>query len=65
MSGLLTAEQVAERLGVSKQHVYGMMDRQQIPYVRIPGKNPNTCNRRIDPADLERWIAEHKTSVAA
>ena len=63
MTSLLTAEQVSERLGVSKQHVYGMMDRGQIPYVRIPGKSENSCARRVDPADLERWIAEHKTAA--
>ena len=61
---LLTASQVALRLGVSKEHVYGMMDRRQIPYVRIPGRSPNSCSRRIDAADLERWIAEHKTVAA-
>lgn len=61
---LLTAAQVAERLGVSTTHVYGMMDRQQIPYVRIPGRSPKSSARRVDAADLDRWIAQHKTVAA-
>jgi excisionase family DNA binding protein len=63
MSSLLTAEQVADRLGVSKQHVYGMMERNQIPHVRIPGRSPDKCSRRVDPDDLARWIAERKTAA--
>ena len=58
---LLPAAEVATILGVSKQHVYGMMDRGQLPYVRVPGKSEHASLRRVDPQDLDRWIDAHKT----
>lgn len=60
---LLTAAQVAQRLGMSKSHVLRMLDNNQIPYVRIPGRSTNSFSRRVDPADLDKWIADHKTAA--
>jgi excisionase family DNA binding protein len=52
---LLTVPQAAAQLGVQPQYVYDLTRRGELVPVRF-GKYV-----RIDPADLARWVARHKT----
>lgn len=54
---LLSAEQVAERLGVNKDTVWLWMRSGQIPYVQVSRKL-----RRIDEADLDAFLASRKVT---
>ena len=47
---LLSAPQVAQRLGVSTQRVYGLVRMKMLPVVRI-GRDV-----RFDGAEIEAWI---------
>lgn len=60
MNKLLKPKEVGQILGMSASHVYKLMERGELPYVRIPGRSPRYATRRIDPSDLERWIESHK-----
>lgn len=53
MPDLLTVEEAAERLRLSRGFLYQLIRRGEIPTVKI-GKA-----RRIRPADLERFITAH------
>jgi excisionase family DNA binding protein len=50
---LMTADDVRQRLGISRTCVYRMLAAGTIPSVRV-GRL-----RRVRPADLEQFIAEH------
>jgi excisionase family DNA binding protein len=52
---LLTAEEVANVLGVSRSKAYTMMRLKEIPTVTI-GKNVRVCKR-----DLEMFIEDNRT----
>ena len=54
---LLTAEQVAEILNISKSQIYHMMQRGEIPSVRIGG------SVRVRPSDLEHFISSNLKKV--
>jgi excisionase family DNA binding protein len=55
---LLTAEQVAERLGVPKSWVYARAREGRIPTVRL-GRY-----YRFRPAALEEWITQQETAAS-
>ncbi|MEQ9190985.1 MAG: helix-turn-helix domain-containing protein [Alphaproteobacteria bacterium] len=55
---LLTVEQTAERLNVCKRTVYRRIKDRELPFVRT-GRL-----LRIDPVDLERYIAVNRHSEA-
>lgn len=58
MDTILTIPEVAKYLKLSKSKVYGMVARNEIPYIRI-GKNV-----RIKQSDLEKWLQENsRTSM--
>ena len=50
---LLNAKQVAERLGISKEHAYSIMRRGDIPVVRM-GRSV-----RVRPDHLKKFIEEN------
>ena len=54
---LLTAEQVAERLGVTKEWVWAQVRADQIPHVRL-GRY-----RRFREEALERWLEAMEQGV--
>jgi excisionase family DNA binding protein len=54
---LLTADKVAEILGIPKGHVYALARRGQLPTVRI---GPRFV--RFDPRDLELWLNRRTTT---
>lgn len=58
---LLTVEQVAERLAVSRSTAYEMARRRAIPTVRIPGSNLV----RVSERQLEQWIGRGGAPVGA
>ncbi|HET9394185.1 MAG TPA: helix-turn-helix domain-containing protein [Candidatus Rubrimentiphilum sp.] len=58
MSTLLTGAEVAQRLGVSKPHVYKLWDSGKLPCVLIPGISKRKM-RRISAEALEEWILQH------
>jgi excisionase family DNA binding protein len=52
METLLTISQVAKRLGLSYQTIKRMVDKRDIPVIKV-GRSV-----RIDPLDLDKMIAE-------
>lgn len=52
---LLTASEVAERLGVPKGYVYELIRRGELPSVQVGAKY-----RRVRPAALRQWLAERE-----
>jgi excisionase family DNA binding protein len=54
---LLTAPEVAERLGVRLHRVYELIRTNRLPVVRL-GRNI-----RVDPGALESWIANGGTAA--
>lgn len=56
-TALLTAAQVAERLGLPRQHVWKLARDGAIPVVRI---SPRTI--RFHPDDLDLWIDRRTTT---
>ncbi len=62
MQALLTADQVAELLGISRKRVYDLTAVQQPGFSRpLPAIRFGERALRFDPADVEAWIAEHKS----
>lgn len=60
---LLDLHAVAEELGVSFDSIDRILRAGSLPFVRLPtakGHGP----RRVDRADLDRFIADHKQFVA-
>lgn len=57
--GLWKTRDVADFLKVSTQTVRKMVERQELPYVRI---GPNTL--RYDPAAIRRWFDEKQAEAA-
>ena len=55
-NSLLTANEVAEILHVSRSYAYQLLDRGRLPYIQI-GKS-----RRVHPEDLQKFIQENKSS---
>jgi excisionase family DNA binding protein len=54
---LLSADEVAQRLGFSKQTIWGMARRGELPTVRI-----GTRRVKFSSDDLERWIERRTTT---
>ncbi|MBO0783164.1 MAG: helix-turn-helix domain-containing protein [Ktedonobacteraceae bacterium] len=54
LDDLLTVEQVAERLGLSKPTIYELIYHEGLPSVKL-GKS-----RRIIPASLQQWLKERE-----
>lgn len=52
----LTAEQVADMLGVTRQHVYKLLDSGTIPSVDLSLPGAKKRVRRISEAALESWL---------
>lgn len=48
----LTAPQVAKRLGITKQGVYGMVNRRVIPFCKVGQRV------RFVASDIDRWMRE-------
>ena len=48
---VLTTEQAAEYLATTVKHIRNMMDRRQIPYVKVG------AFRRLRREDLDAWLA--------
>jgi excisionase family DNA binding protein len=55
---LLTAEQVAKRMAVSKQAVWELARESRIPVIRISDRR-----LRFHPEDVERWLDRRTTTV--
>lgn len=49
---LWTPDQVAERLQLSKAHVYRLAQQHRLPYCRIGN------SLRFRPAEIEKWLDE-------
>lgn len=56
---LLRAEEVAKRLGLSRQHVYVMAANGELPSIKLRGAV------RFDPKDVEAYIEAHRRRKAA
>ena len=55
---LLTAQGVARMLNLSRQHVYTMAASGELPSIKLKGAV------RFDPADVDRFIREHRRKSA-
>ena len=58
MASFLTAHEVAERLNVSDRQVYALIERYELPAVRVGSR----CIR-VDPTALESWISSRAVSA--
>lgn len=58
---LLTAGDVAKQLRVSKQHVYNLAASGDLPSIKLGGFRSAV---RFDPADVDRFIREHRRKTA-
>lgn len=52
----LTAEQAADMLGVTMQHVHKLMDSGALPYVDLAMPGAKRKLKRISEAALEKWL---------
>lgn len=52
----LTIMEVAIMLGVCRQTVYNMIDREGLPTITIRGV------KRVDPSDLDKWLRKYKSA---
>jgi excisionase family DNA binding protein len=52
-NNLLTIEQLSEKLGYSKGHIYNLVSRNEIPYKKLSRKA-----LRFDPKEIDEWIIE-------
>ena len=53
----MTSGQVAGRLAVSRQTVYGMIATDGLPAIRLGGAGHSL---RVDEADLEQFLRDHR-----
>jgi excisionase family DNA binding protein len=51
MDRLLTVKQAASYLAIAVSHVYSLMERGELPYIKIGS------SRRLHPQDLQQFIA--------
>jgi len=51
---LLTIKEASEYLGISVKGIYNMVNRRQIPFIKIGGR------LRFDKIDLDNWIEKQK-----
>jgi len=59
MPGLLKAGQLIPLLGIGRTHLYDMVTRKRIPYLRIEG------SVRFDPRAIAAWLRQHTIVEAA
>ena len=52
---LLTAAGAAKRLGISRRHLYNLIYAGDIATIRIPSRNGNTGEHRIEPSEIEAF----------
>jgi len=52
---LINAKDLADYIGTSRDQIYQMVSRRQLPFVKI-GKST-----RFDLRDIEKWISDRKT----
>lgn len=52
----LTIMEVAIMLGVCRQTIYNMIDREGLPTITIRGV------KRVDPDDLNKWLTRYKSA---
>jgi excisionase family DNA binding protein len=53
---LYTVQDAANRLGVSRNTVYNLVNEKKIPYMRLPSSGAGEGNIRIPREALEKWI---------
>lgn len=51
---LLTIKEASEYLGISVKGIYNMVNRRQIPFIKIGGR------LRFDKIDLDNWVEKQK-----
>lgn len=56
LGNLLTIRELADLLGVSKTHIYSLVAKDRIPYIKLSPKL-----LRFDRTEIERWIEERST----
>jgi excisionase family DNA binding protein len=54
---LMTMDQLAERLGVTRRHVRRLVDERRVPFVRV-GKFI-----RFEPAEIAKWLDAYRVRV--
>lgn len=55
MKALLTIKEASELLKIHPHHLYRLIGKRGVPYLKIPG-----VGVRFDPEEIERWIQEGK-----
>lgn len=52
----LNTAEVAEKLGVTRQHVYLLMESGAMPFVDVSLPGAQRKTRRVSEAELEKWL---------
>lgn len=60
---LLTTAQAAKKLGISRRYLYELISNGLLATIRLPsgGSRPE---HRVEPAEIERFKAEHRQAAA-
>ena len=58
MNVLLTIKEAAGLLKIHPQHLYRLIGKRAVPYLKIPG-----VGIRFDLDQVEKWIAENEVQV--
>jgi len=62
---LLTTRQAAARLGISRRHLYNLINAGEIETIRIPSRNGNEGEHRIELAEIERFKDRNRQRATA
>jgi excisionase family DNA binding protein len=62
---LLNTKEAADKLGISRRHLYNLIYAGQIETIRIPSVNGNDGEHRIEPAEIERFKDRHRQRATA
>lgn len=54
---LLNMHEAAERIGITRRHLRGLIARRAIRFYKVGGLN------MFDPADLDQWLEDNKVEA--
>ena len=62
---LLTVNQTAERLNISRGKLYELLRRGELKSIQIGSRTGKTQSRRFEPSEVDAYIEQHRADVGA